>query len=189
MDTNYFARLAQINVNEHVEQKNGLSYLSWAWAVDQLLRLDPTATWCHGEPQRWGDTVMVFCTVTAFGTARTAQLPVMDHRNQAIANPDAYSVNTAMQRALTKGIALHGLGLYLYAGEDLPLGEGPPKPTVTPIQVQRTITAAQLRYLKRLIVEAKSSEQTILDYFNLDKLEDLPMAAFDRALQALRRSA
>jgi hypothetical protein len=67
MDTNYFARLAQINVNDHVELKNGLSYLSWAWAVDQLLRLDPTATWWHGEPQKWGDTVMVFCTVTAFG--------------------------------------------------------------------------------------------------------------------------
>ena len=53
MDSNNFTRLAQINVNDHVEQKNGLSYLSWAWAVDHLLRLDPTATGCHGEPQKW----------------------------------------------------------------------------------------------------------------------------------------
>ena len=63
---------------------------------------------------------MVFCTVTAFGTSRTAQLPVMDHRNKAIANPDAYDVNTAMQRALTKAIALFGIGLYFYAGKTYP---------------------------------------------------------------------
>ena len=66
---------------------------------------------------------MVFCTLTAFGKAMTPQLPVMDHRNKAIANPDAFAVNTAMQRCLAKAIALHGLGLYIYAGEDLPLEE------------------------------------------------------------------
>ena len=189
MDSNNFTRLAQINVNDHVEQKNGLSYLSWAWAVDHLLRLDPTATWCHGEPQKWGDTVMVFCTVTAFGISRTAQLPVMDHRNKAIANPDAYDVNTAMQRALTKAIALFGIGLYFYAGEDIPPNgeDTPPKPT--PPEQQRLITPAQLRYLKRLIGEAKASEQNVLDYFNLGRLEDLPMKEFDRALKALARRA
>ena len=63
---------------------------------------------------------MVFCKVTAFGKSRTAQLPVMDFRNQAIANPNAYQVNTAMQRCLAKAISLHGIGLYIYAGEDLP---------------------------------------------------------------------
>lgn len=120
---NHFAALAKINVNDKIEKKNNLSYLSWAWAVDQLLRADPTATWEYREPVRWNDTVMVFCSVTAFGKTMTAQLPVMDHRNKAIANPDAFAVNTAMQRCLAKGIALHGLGLYIYAGEDLPLEE------------------------------------------------------------------
>jgi len=62
---------------------------------------------------------MVFCTVNAFGKSMTAQLPVMDYRNKAIPNPDAFSVNTAMQRCLAKAIALHGLGLSLYVGEDL----------------------------------------------------------------------
>lgn len=118
-----YADIAKINVNEYVEKKNGLSYLSWAWAVDQLLRLDPGATWEYREPVRYGDTMMVFCAVTAFGVTRTAQLPVMDHRNKAIANPDAFAVNTAMQRCLAKAIALHGLGLYVYAGEDVPLEE------------------------------------------------------------------
>jgi hypothetical protein len=64
---------------------------------------------------------MVVCTVIAFGKAMTMQLPVMDNRNKAIANPDAFAVNTAMQRCLVKAIALHGLGLYIYAGEDLPM--------------------------------------------------------------------
>ena len=120
MKDNKFMALAEINVNKYTEKKGNLTYLSWAWAVDQLMRHDPAATWVYGEPQRWNDTVMVFCTVTAFGKSMTCQLPVMDHRNKAIPNPDAFAVNTAMQRCLVKAIALHGLGLYIYAGEDLP---------------------------------------------------------------------
>lgn len=115
-----FQMLSSINVNEHVEKKNGLSYLSWAWAVSELFKADPMANWEYKEPMRWNDTVMVFCTVTAFNKSMTAQLPVMDHRNKAISNPDAFAVNTAMQRCLVKAIALHGLAIYLYAGEDLP---------------------------------------------------------------------
>ncbi len=119
----HYAEIRKINVNAYVEQKNGLAYLSWSWAVDQLLQLDESATWEYGEPKWFGETMMVFCTVYAFGKSRTAQLPVMDIRNRAIANPDAFSVNTAMQRCLAKAISLHGLGMYLYAGEDLPQGD------------------------------------------------------------------
>lgn len=124
MSENHFVQLAAINVNEHTERKGNLTYLSWAWAVDQLLRVDPTANWSYGQPTVMSDgTMLVQCTVTAFGIARSMQLPVMDHRNKAIAHPDAFAVNTAMQRCLVKAIALHGLGLYIYAGEDLPAGE------------------------------------------------------------------
>jgi len=118
-----YQKLRAINVNEHTEKKNGLTYLSWAWAVDQLLMQDPEATWSYGEPVKFGETMMVFCTVTAFGKPMTAQLPVMDYRNKAITNPDAFAVNTAMQRCLAKAIALHGLGLYIYSGEDVPSEE------------------------------------------------------------------
>lgn len=118
-----YATLAAIDCSSKVEKKNGLTYLSWAWAVDQLFRADPAANWRYNPPTMWGDTVMVSCTVSAFGAERTMQLPVMDHRNKAIANPDAFQVNTAMQRCLVKAIALHGLGLYIYAGEDLPPNE------------------------------------------------------------------
>lgn len=125
-----FATLRTINVNDKIEKKGNLSYLSWAWAVDQLLQADPAASWEY----RWfgeqpycviNGTAMVFCTVTAFGLARTSQLPIMDSRNKSIPveRIDSFIVNTSMQRALAKAIALHGIGLYIYAGEDVPEGE------------------------------------------------------------------
>jgi Protein of unknown function (DUF1071) len=119
----HYTELRKINVNDYIERKNGLAYLSWSWAVDQLLQLDESASWEYAEPRTFGETMMVFCTVHAFGKSRTAQLPVMDFRNKAIHNPDAFSVNTAMQRCLAKAISLHGLGMYIYAGEDLPMVE------------------------------------------------------------------
>lgn len=132
-----FEVLAAIDVGAKIEKKNGLSYLSWAWALDTLLRADSEASWIYQEPKMFGETMMVYCTVTAFGKIRTAHLPVMDYRNKPIANPGAFDVNTAMQRALVKAIALHGLGLYIYAGEDLPSKEGetptePKKPSAAP---------------------------------------------------------
>ena len=142
MEANRFVELAAVNVNDHVENKGRLSYLSCAWAVDQLLRRDPAASWSYGQPERFGDTMMVYCTVTAFGQPRTMQLPVMDHRNKAIANPDAFQVNTAMQRCLVKAIALHGLGLYIYAGEDLPDGAEKPEP---PAENSGTAVAERIR--------------------------------------------
>ncbi len=139
-----YSELRKINVNAYVEQKNGLAYLSWSWAVDQLLQLDESATWEYGEPKWFGETMMVFCTVHAFGKSRTAQLPVMDIRNRAIANPDAFSVNTAMQRCLAKAISLHGLGMYLYAGEDLPQGETNTNPVIAAPKQSITPTAGAL---------------------------------------------
>lgn len=120
---NPYVRLAQINVGEHIEKKNGLSYLSWTWAIDQLMRQDPMANWEFHEPAIFGKTMMVSCTVTAFGKPIRMHLPVMDHRNKAIENPDAFAVNKNMMRCLVKAIACHGLGIYIFAGEDLPEGE------------------------------------------------------------------
>jgi len=122
-----YEELRKIDVSKHIEKKNNLSYLSWAWAVDVLLQQDASATWEYQEPKKFGETLMVFCSVTAFGKTMTAQLPVMDYRNKAIPNPDAFAVNTAMQRCLAKAIALHGLGLYIYAGEDLPVRQDLPE--------------------------------------------------------------
>ena len=123
------SELLKINVNDHTERKNGLTYLSWAWAWAEVLKLDPQATWVahtYGpqgaeEPcMRVGKTAMVHVSVTIKGLRRECMLPVMDHRNKAIPDPDAFAVNTAIMRCLAKAIAMHGLGLYIYAGEDLP---------------------------------------------------------------------
>lgn len=123
-----YADIRKIDVSEHIEKKNNLSYLSWAWAIDTLLQNDSEASWHHPEEKVYPDgTVMVFAVVRAFGKERQAHLPVMDHRNQAIKNPNAFQINTALQRCLVKAIALHGLGLYIYAGEDLPEQEEAPK--------------------------------------------------------------
>jgi len=123
MDNNY-VKLAGIDVSSHIEKKGQLSYLSWAWAVDQLMRQDPTANWEWHDPRFYPDeSVMVSCTVTAFGKPMTIHLPVMDNRNNAMKNPDARKISDAQMRCLVKAIACHGLGLYIYAGEDLPMQE------------------------------------------------------------------
>jgi hypothetical protein len=117
--------LLKLNVNEHTEKKGNLTYLSWAWAWDLALKADEQATY---KVEMFGDkcymdingTAMVFVTVTIFGKPMTCQLPVMDFRNKAITNPDAFAVNTAIMRCMTKALSLHGLGLYIYSGEDLP---------------------------------------------------------------------
>jgi Protein of unknown function (DUF1071) len=198
-NSNSFVQLAAINVNEHVEKKNGLSYLSWAWAVDTLLRADPTATWSYrdfnGTPHLTlpDGTAMVFCNVTAFGQTRTMQLPVMDHRNRAIANPDSFAINTAMQRCLVKAIALAGLGLYIYAGEDLPEGDKPadeatpPKAPVTPI-TGKFATATQLRFIERLIDETGSDLGKVLDFFGVSALSELTSHMASRAITSLEKS-
>jgi hypothetical protein len=117
--------LLKVNVNEHTEKKNGLTYLSWAWAWAEALKADPTATFIvHTFADRpymdVNGTGMVWVTVNLFGQGRTCMLPVMNHRNQPIPTPDAFQVNTAIMRCMTKALAMHGLGLYIYAGEDLP---------------------------------------------------------------------
>jgi len=122
-----YTTLASIDVNAHTEKKGGLTYLSWTWAVDQLLRRDPDASW---EYRCWDDrpvcilhdgTAMVCCTVTVGGRSKTAWLPVMDSRNRAVIGPDAFAINSAMMRSLVKAIALCGLGLQVYAGLDSPM--------------------------------------------------------------------
>lgn len=119
-----FAELREIDVSQYVEKKGKFTYLSWAWAVDQLLQQDEKATWQFREPTIYPDnTMMVWCDINAFGKTMTSYLPVMNNMNRAIKNPDAMAINTAMQRCLAKGIGLLGIGLYIYAGEDIPEGD------------------------------------------------------------------
>jgi hypothetical protein len=120
-----YADLRSINVNEHTEKKGNLTYLSWTWAVDQLLINDPTATWLFLEPIVYNDTMMVRTAVSAFGKELSMQLPVMDNRNNAIKSPDARKISDSQMRCLAKNIACFGIGLYIFAGSDLPEEDTP----------------------------------------------------------------
>ena len=123
--------LLKLNVNDHTEKKNGLTYLSWAWAWAEALKADPTASfevktflrdqYTEVPYMDVNGTGLVWVTVTMFGKPMTCMLPVMNHRNQPIPAPNAFEVNTAIMRCMTKALALHGLGLYIYSGDDLPM--------------------------------------------------------------------
>lgn len=126
-----FQTLNNINVQEHVEQKNGLSYLSWAWAWQEVKKLFANAQYTIYEREtEWGPvnyftdgrTCWVKTGVTIEGLEHIEELPVMDYKNKSITldKVTSFDVNKAIQRSLTKALARHGLGLYIYAGEDLP---------------------------------------------------------------------
>lgn len=130
-ETNYFVELNNLNVSGKTEKKNGLTYLSWAWAWGELKKIHPDATYTvYENAEGWnyftdGMTCWVKTGVTVNGIEHIECLPVMDYKNKSIPAKSVTSVdvNKAIQRSLTKAVARHGLGLYIYAGEDLPEDE------------------------------------------------------------------
>lgn len=140
---NYFSVLNAINVNDKTEKKNGLTYLSWAWAWGEVKKRHPDATYTiYENADGWnyhtdGRTCWVKTGVTVNGVEHIEELPVMDFKNRSIPldTVTSFEVNKAIQRSLTKACARHGLGLYIYAGEDLPEEEdgGNGTPTTTDI--------------------------------------------------------
>ena len=125
---NYFKELNSINVNDHTESKNGLTYLSWAWAWGELKKRYPDAFYTvYENKDGWnyfhdGGTCWVKTGVTVCGIEHIEYLPIMDFKNKSIplGSVTSFDVNKAIQRSLTKAVARHGLGLYIYAGEDIP---------------------------------------------------------------------
>ena len=132
MSDNYFSKLAAIDCSEHVESKGKFSYLSWAWAVNELGKLHPDSIWnVKRFPTLENPEILVpymqtplgfFVEVEVIidGVSRSQIHPVLNHQNRPIASPNTFDINTSIQRALVKAIGLHGLGLYIYAGEDIP---------------------------------------------------------------------
>ena len=126
-----FETLNAVNVNGHTEKKNGLTYLSWAWAWAEIKKAFPEAFYTiYENKDGWnyhtdGRTAWVKTGVTIEGIENIEYLPVMDFKNKSIPLEQitSFDVNKAIQRSLTKACARHGLGLYIYAGEDLPEAE------------------------------------------------------------------
>ena len=128
-----FETLNSINVNGHTEKKNGLTYLSWAWAWAEVKKVYPKATFTNHESQNGlnyfsdGKTAWVKVSVTIEDESVTETLPIMDFKNKSVpvGNVTSMDVNKALKRCLVKALALMGLGLYIYAGEDLPEDTSP----------------------------------------------------------------
>tara|TARA_R100001594_G_C3998958_1_gene254240 strand:+ start:227 stop:802 length:576 start_codon:yes stop_codon:yes gene_type:complete len=122
----YFETLRKHNVSEYMEQKGQFNYLSWAYAVEELRKIKPDATWRVIKTEEGYPYIstpaghFVEVEVTVDGIALSQIHPVLDNRNQTIEQPNAFQINTSIQRCLAKAIALHGLGLYIFRGEDLP---------------------------------------------------------------------
>ena len=145
---NYFKQLNSINCNDKTEKKNGLTYLAWAYAWGEVKKLFPDSTYTiYENANGWfyhtdGNTCWVKTGVTINGIEHIEYLPVMDYKNRSIPvdQVTSFDVNKAIQRSLTKAVARHGLGLYIYAGEDLPDDdnqvEQPSKPS-TAVQARR----------------------------------------------------
>ena len=140
-----FEELYKVNVNEKTESKNGLTYLSWAWAWAEFVKICPDASYeikmFDGKPYIYDEKLgyMVFTSITADGDTKEMWLPVMDGNNKAMKDhaykymvknyekvceaASMFDINKTIMRCLTKNISMFGLGLYIYAGEDLPEAE------------------------------------------------------------------
>ena len=199
-----FKKLIEWNVNEHTEEKDGLTYLSWAWAWQKFLEACPDATYeiKRFENRMTGETTpyleselgyMVFTSVTAAGITREMWLPVMDGKNKTMQNePYSYTVrgrdgttiqqtvhgatmfdvNKAIMRCLTKNLAMFGLGLYIYAGEDLPS------------EVDEPITEEQKAEFDKLGVNVANT----LRYYKVDKVDKLTRKQAEYVIEAKRKA-
>jgi len=136
-EINVYESLAHLDVTEFTEKKGNFTYLSWADAVDVMLKKFPKAEWevhtFDGSPYKETSAgCFVTVSLTIEGVKRTQVHPVLDNRNKSVKAPDSFQVNTSIQRCLAKAISLHGLGLYIYRGEDLP--ENPVQVSPDPIR-------------------------------------------------------
>lgn len=171
--------LSAVDVSKQTKKKDKLTYLSWPFAWGELLKRYPTATYkVYENKDGWnyhtdGKTAWVKTGVTVEGVEHVEMLPVMDYRNKAIGVDQITStdVNKAIQRSLTKAIARHGLGLYIYAGEDLPGGSPAPGGG-------ERITEKQVKILENNAKYVYQSDwalmlATFLSEIGVDRLEDL----------------
>lgn len=212
---NYFAQLSNINVNDHLEKKGQFSYLSWPFAVAQLRLFDESATWqvlrFNGLPFLYTENgTFVEVAVTVRGVTLSQIHPVLDSKNRPLLAPNAFDINSSIQRCLVKAIALHGLGLNVYAGEDLPIeeldgsnsvGTSPLRPVIisrssvskNSAQLNQPsapkslelLTANQLRYIKRLINETGADEAHVAKSVGCDEISTIPKIEVNKVIRML----
>lgn len=190
---NTFETLSSINVNEYTEKKNGLTYLTWSYAWKEFKKVCPDATYevvkFDGKPYVYDENLgyMCYTTVTVNGLTHEMWLPVMDGANKAMkAVPYTYKVksygkevektvqaatmfdiNKTIMRCLVKNLAMFGLGLYIYAGEDLPEAEQPEKPAPYPSRQE------MLAEIEKKYPVSSDNRKALIDSFGISKLDDM----------------
>lgn len=186
--TNIWKTLSAINVNDHIEKKGNLSYLSWAWAWEQLMSNYADSYYFFEEKDFADGSKEVICILTIHqgedSVCRQMWLPVMDHRNKAIINPDARQVSDAKMRCLVKTMAMFGLGHYIYAGEDIPAAEKDRKERDEEMAV---ISDDQAKELNMLAKECLQDMEKFCEFYQIACLELLPAAKYQQAYDLLKQ--
>lgn len=201
MMENYFTELNSINVSDKTEKKGNLTYLSWAWAWGELKKLHPDATYTIYENADGlfyhtdGKTAWVKTGVTVNGLEHIEYLPIMDFKNQSVPVDKITSVqvNKTIQRSLTKAVARHGLGLYIYAGEDLPEGEesgkGKGKTADDLVPHGESMTPERIEKLKAEMERTGVQEDTLLQLFHAESLDGMSEAQYIAAMNKFAKTA
>lgn len=187
-----WATLSQVDVSDRIEKKQNLSFLSWSWAWGTLMEHYPQAEYSFQEPESSTDgSLMVFCTVTIDALSRQMWLPVMDYKNKAIPNPNAFQLNTAKMRCLVKCLAMFGLGHYIYAGEDLPnaeadrQAEADKKAAEQLAESLKPLRSGQLHRIQMLIKETDADVESFYKYFKVADIAELTTAQAEIAILKL----
>jgi hypothetical protein len=194
-DKNYFEVLNGIDVSDKVEKKGGLTYLSWAWAWGELKKKHPEATYTIYENENgWnyhtdGSTAWVKTGVTVNGIEHIEYLPVMDFKNKSIplGNVTSTDVNKTIQRSLTKAVARHGLGLYIYAGEDLPEEAKAEADAKKEAVGKETIGAAKAAALLSVLTKNEIKAEKIFELYKVKDLKELNEKQHSHILENLEK--
>lgn len=175
--------LYSINVSQHIEKKGNLSYLSWTWAYQALMEEFPQSQYEIDDRTYPDGSMEVHVTITIQDKDETLKrfmwLPVMDHKNKAIKNPDARQISDARMRCLVKCISMLGLGSYIYAGEDIPRAEQE--------ALSKPITDEQVETLVDLIRATGTDIEKFLGFYDITHVEQLKGNMYEQAYAMLRR--
>lgn len=191
---NYFNELSKVNVNANTDKKGRFTYLSWAWAWAEVKKIYPNASY---EVERFGEDklpyienelgYMIFTKVTINDITHEMWLPVMDFKNQAIPIGKAtmMEINKTIMRCLVKNIGMHGLGLYIYAGEDLPEEDDGKR------KVTKMIQPDQLNFITDLLaaIGDKDLEKKMLKGYKVKTVEELDFTQASGAVKRLQEIA
>ena len=178
-----WADLSPINVNENVQKKGNLSYLSWTWAWSTLMSKYPDSYYFFEDRKFEDGSFEVTCVLTIHdgedSVTRSMWLPVMDHRNKSIINPDSRAISDSKMRCLVKCLAMFGLGFYIYSGEDIPVSEKD--------SLGKPISSAQADVLREAISYSGTSLEKFCKHFKIEEVSQLKTEFFAKANDMLQK--